>query len=519
MVKGWLGAAVLVGWVLGGSVWGGAQADLVWLRGPCAEEWWSHSLGDALAEKNYVVGLHQIGPGRALEPDWGRPASLGPEPGGRLAVGEWIFWFNDYFEALGWYERRSAKRRIVVIQPCSDAAGLIAEGRNQGNPFSADRTLRNYQAVFRHPLDPAGSYQFSGYRYRPLDQIFADHPDFLFVLLTPPPQSSAEADRRSGELARTFAGWLKGEWLETYRARNPELNNVVVFDWFDVLANPPDHLAYPNLLRNDFRAVEGPPSALNGTAFVASTARFAGESGNVLDTAFDSWVKQRLFFPQFGGGGGIVSELILSNPTDDSGAWILLSFRDGGGDPLVLPLSVVPAEAVAEPFRAEDGRLRLNLAPGSVAIVRSQGEGELRVGAVRLAASQEVGGVVRFALPGVGIAGVGASSPVTDFYIPVRVENGLNTGVALTNAEPESIRIDLELLTLSGRRLSGGSRSLALAGEGHLAKFIDELFEGLHLEDFRGLLRVRASGQVGATALELGGAPGDFTTLPVIPVP
>ncbi|GAB4234664.1 MAG: hypothetical protein Kow00109_07730 [Acidobacteriota bacterium] len=518
-MKRLLGAILIAGCVLGGSARAGAQADLVWLRGPCAEGWWQHSLGDTLAQKRYIAGLHRIEPGAALEPDWGRPASLGPDPGGRLAIREWIFWFNDYFEAVGWYERRSAKRRIVVLQPCSAAAGLIMEGKNQGNPFSSDPTLRNYQAVFRHPQDPAGTYQFSGFTYRPLDQIFAKHPDFLFILFTPPPQSSDEADRRAGELARRFADWLKGEWLETYRARYPELNNVAVFDWFELLANSPDHPSFPNLLASNFRAKGGAPSALNETAFIASTSHFAGGADNALDAAHRAWVKQRLFFPQFGGGGGLVSELILSNPTDDTRARILLSFRDDHGNPLALPLAVTPGEAVAEPFRAEEGRIVLELAPGTLAIVRSRPEGELRVGAVRLASSEEVGGVVRFALPGAGIAGVGASPPVTDFYIPVRVEADLNTGIALANAELEAISLDLELSTVSGQRLTGGSRTLSLAAEGHLAQFVDELFDGLHLDDFRGLLRVRASGQVGATALELGTAPGEFTTLPVIPVP
>ncbi len=59
-----------------------------------------------------------------------------------------------------------------------------------------------------------------------------------------------------------------------------------------------------------------------------------------------------------------------------------------------------------------------------------------------------------------------------------------------------------------------------LAGRGHLAQFIDELFEGTDTSDFQGTLVVEVvgAGQVAATALELGPNPGQFTTLPVTPL-
>ena len=58
-----------------------------------------------------------------------------------------------------------------------------------------------------------------------------------------------------------------------------------------------------------------------------------------------------------------------------------------------------------------------------------------------------------------------------------------------------------------------------LAANGHLARFLSELFPDANTDDFEGTLVVEVTdGRVAATALELGIQPGQFTTLPVMPV-
>jgi hypothetical protein len=55
-----------------------------------------------------------------------------------------------------------------------------------------------------------------------------------------------------------------------------------------------------------------------------------------------------------------------------------------------------------------------------------------------------------------------------------------------------------------------------------VAQFIDELFQNANLTDFEGTLTVEVSSLnalITATALELGSQPGQFTTLPVTPLP
>ena len=50
-------------------------------------------------------------------------------------------------------------------------------------------------------------------------------------------------------------------------------------------------------------------------------------------------------------------------------------------------------------------------------------------GSVKVASDGPIGGVLRFGLPGIGVAGVGASQPVRDAIFPARRQaGGITTG-------------------------------------------------------------------------------------------
>ena len=56
-----------------------------------------------------------------------------------------------------------------------------------------------------------------------------------------------------------------------------------------------------------------------------------------------------------------------------------------------------------------------------------------------------IGGVLRFDLPDIGVAGVGTSQPVRDAVFPVRrQEGGINTGVAVHNLGEEAMEVGFE---------------------------------------------------------------------------
>lgn len=517
MMKYGLQTIVLVS--LCGHLAAGAKADLIRLQPPCGEQWWNQELGEVLAAKPFLSGLHRIGPGAVIEPDWGRPASLGDVPGDRMEIRDWIFWFNDYLDAVIWQGRRGAGRRIVVFHSCQGANRISMEGKNLGNPFSSDRSLRNYQAVFRHPEGPDQTYTFQGTTYRPLDQVFAAHPDQLFIFLTPPPLHARDTNARDAELARRFADWLKNDWLATYREGHPELNNVAVFDWFDLLANPPDAFTNPNCLGEAFGGGPFGATDLKPTAIAVSTAAFAADPEAFLDRAWSEWGKARLFFAQFGGGDGFTSDLILNNPSD-ADALVRVSFWDAAGAPMEIPLTVNPQEILEEEGQESNPGLRLRLPAGTMVTLSTSGEGGLQVGGARVVAGEEIGGVVRFSTPGIGIAGVGSSPALQAFMVPVRMtEEGLRTGLALLNGEGRKVTVELQLFTITGEAVPDGRASLELPAQGHHAAFLDELLPELSVDSFLGILKAEASGAVAATALEQGTVPGAFTTLPVIPVP
>ena len=65
-------------------------------------------------------------------------------------------------------------------------------------------------------------------------------------------------------------------------------------------------------------------------------------------------------------------------------------------------------------------------------------------GSVKVISSVPIGGMLRFDLPGIGEAVVGASPPVSDTLFPVRRrEGGITTGVAVHNLEEEAIAVML----------------------------------------------------------------------------
>ena len=115
-------------------------------------------------------------------------------------------------------------------------------------------------------------------------------------------------------------------------------------------------------------------------------------------------------------------------------------------------------------------------------------------GSVRVVADEPIGGVLRFDIPGIGVAGVGASPPVRDVLFPVRrQEAGINTGVAVHNLGEEAMEVTCELM-------QGGTVlddvSLPLAATGQSSWFIHEVFTGADTSDFVGSVRCKCAGDV-----------------------
>ena len=137
-------------------------------------------------------------------------------------------------------------------------------------------------------------------------------------------------------------------------------------------------------------------------------------------------------------------------------------------------------------------------------------------------------GVILFAGPGLGLAGVGSSEELpTGFTTPVEVQASpvINTGIAVQNIEPNPVTLTFELLDLQGNVVANSDGTVAatgasvnpLTGLGYFARFANELVwvPMVDFSNFRGTLRVSSNGRIAATAIQT--RPGQFATLPVIP--
>ena len=223
-----------------------------------------------------------------------------------------------------------------------------------------------------------------------------------------------------------------------------------------------------------------------------------------------------LEFAHFANASSITSDVVLLNvATKPIGP--ILYFYDQEGDRIGAE-SVVEITADLEVL--EDGALkvRTEIAPLGELTISTRGRGELVTGSVRVVSDGPIGGVLRFDIRDLGVAGVGASEPVNDALFPARRQaGGINTGVALRNMETEE-------MTVSCYLMRGGSvldeADIQLVADGQAARFINEIFPGTNTSDFVGSVRCIAPDERRFTgiALELDSSNGIFTTLPVVPV-
>ena len=292
------------------------EDDLLFIHHSCGGAWlYDGGLRDALLAKGYIDEVNEITYGDTVSPDPGRPDSLpysNPDalPGEVEAVPHgdatdmchWVKWFNDYLEAIKAFGCDDGQNRIIMFKSCYPSTAITAVGTPPGYPFYAFQ-LVDYYSVFTHPSGTGNLYQYRNYGqvsphdYQALEDVFAANPDTLFIHVSSPPihaQDPYQSWATPQDLAnyRTFDNWLKQTWEPGYNARNPGLHNMIVFDWYDFLAYPPDHPQYPNFLRDDYASYwDQWDSHPNETANQASTAVFATNPDNILDRAWRSFTR------------------------------------------------------------------------------------------------------------------------------------------------------------------------------------------------------------------------------------
>ena len=223
-----------------------------------------------------------------------------------------------------------------------------------------------------------------------------------------------------------------------------------------------------------------------------------------------------LDFAHFANGDGITSDLVFVN-VGTHPIRPVISFYDQEGQPIAAE-SVVDITGDLE--IQEDGSLSIqtDMEPLGELAISTHGRGDLVSGSVRVISDGPIGGMLRFDLPAIGEAVVGASPPVSDTIFPVRRrEGGITTGVAVHNLEEEAMEVSCELLR-GGAVLE--EVAIPLAANGQTSWLIDAAFPAADTSDFAGAVRCDAPGRrrFSAVALEMDPGTRIFTTLPVFPV-
>ncbi|MBZ5499698.1 MAG: hypothetical protein LAP85_25135 [Acidobacteriia bacterium] len=222
-----------------------------------------------------------------------------------------------------------------------------------------------------------------------------------------------------------------------------------------------------------------------------------------------------IYFPQFVDGGGYTSTIMLFSTSNETQHGTIEILDDNG---LPLPTKEAGGENQAS--------LRYELSP--YGLLRYQTDGSaatVKSGWVKLVpdagTTAPVGiGVFGYNPAGVLVteSGVPASGAVTHARIHVDLSGGHDTGLALVNLVTESATVTVEAFQSDGStRVATSSGTIRLVGEGHMAKFADQLIQNLP-EGFTGVLDVNSSAPFAAlTVRSLYNQRHDFllTTFPI----
>ena len=222
-----------------------------------------------------------------------------------------------------------------------------------------------------------------------------------------------------------------------------------------------------------------------------------------------------LDFAHFTNGAGIVSDFVFVNVSPHS-IHPALYFYDQEGAPIDPALLV---DITGDLVVAEDGSLSVLTAmePLGELTISTHGREEVVTGSVRVVSDGPIGGLVRYNVPGAGVAGVATSTPLRDaLFLARRQAGGITTAAALHNLGEEPMEVTCRLM-------SGGvaleEAEIPLEANGQTSWFIEDTFT-TDTSDFAGSVRCTAPGRGRFTAIaaELDAARQIFTTLPVVEV-
>ncbi len=185
----------------------------------------------------------------------------------RMTAAGFEFWDHDYnWEGLIAPDATRTGYSYVIPDDNTNPDGLarLFAQPVRRRPFNAFSGLMQHEVIAFKSCFPtsdiADDAQLEQYKiwYLGMRDVMDQHPDRIFIVVTPPPLNPAATNAENAARARTFADWLTSD---QFLGGHP---NVFTFDLFDQLAEDDPLAADANMLRADYR--EGDDSHPNELA-------------------------------------------------------------------------------------------------------------------------------------------------------------------------------------------------------------------------------------------------------------
>lgn len=186
-----------------------------------------------------------------------RGATYGDEIGEETDMCDWATKFESDMERIfnfkahpNQYYSDGFANDIVIFKSCYPNSNIGTADASSPVPSQRQKTMDNYTGYFKS-----------------LAATFKKYPNKLFVYMTAPPLAPERTTPENAARARSFNQWLQNEFIPAYQ-QETGLRNFVVFDLFDLLANP------ENLLKEQFRTERPGDSHPNIAGYQAAANGF-----------------------------------------------------------------------------------------------------------------------------------------------------------------------------------------------------------------------------------------------------
>jgi hypothetical protein len=176
-----------------------------------------------------------------------------------FAAAGYDFWDHDYNDqGLTRPDGVPAGYSYDIPNDNTDPDGLahIFSQRLCSWPLNAFSGLMQHEVIVFKSCFPVSNItsdaQLEQYKtyYLEMRDVMDQHPDHVFIVVTPPPLNPAATGTEAAARARTFAEWLKSD---EFLAGHP---NVFTFDFFDLLAEDEPTASDCNMLSKEYRERE-----------------------------------------------------------------------------------------------------------------------------------------------------------------------------------------------------------------------------------------------------------------------